>query len=195
MSNIFEIEKLVELFNVASAEDELEDNKCNTSDIQCTSNENKNRNDKEIKKKQSPYDKLKPPERKEHLDPEADDFDTFVESSGISSQDWKKTPKWDISYRQSVTATDVFLGMGFKNPSTSSCENMVVTIDLPGESRQNVDLKVEKEKLILISPRFFLDIKLPQPVDPKKGNAQFDANEEKLIVTLIMDRELDLVNF
>lgn len=85
--------------------------------------------------------------------------------------------------------------MGFKNPSTSSCENMVVAIHLPGEQRQNMDLKIEPLKLVLVSPRFYLDLDLPHPVDPKLGNAQFDSGEEKLIVTLVMERELDLVNF
>lgn len=72
---------------------------------------------------------------------------------------------------------------------------MVVTVELPGENRQNIDLKIERETLNLTSPRFFLDLKLPHPVDPKRGDAQFDKDKNKLIITLIMDRELDLVNF
>lgn len=85
--------------------------------------------------------------------------------------------------------------MSLKNSSTSSCENMVISIALPGEDRQNLDLKIEKDKIVLDSSKFFLDMKLPQPVDPKKGNAQWRNDEEKLIVTLLMRRELDLVNF
>ena len=72
---------------------------------------------------------------------------------------------------------------------------MVVSINLPKESRQNIDLKIEKETLTLESAKFYLHLKLPHPVDPKRGSAQFDKEAEKLIVTLRMDRELDLVNF
>lgn len=85
--------------------------------------------------------------------------------------------------------------MGAKNPSTSSCENMVLTVNLPGEHMQNIDLKVLKQSLELISPNFALKIPLPHPVNPKLGNAQWDKSGEKLVITLIMDREFDFVNF
>ncbi|XP_022900875.2 dynein axonemal assembly factor 6 [Onthophagus taurus] len=109
--------------------------------------------------------------------------------------DWKKSPQWDVSYRQQVTPTDVFLQMGGKTPATSSCEEMILSVHLPGEKRQNVDVKITKERLNLISPNFKLDIPLPHPVDPQKGNAQFDSESEKLILTLFLDREFDFVNF
>lgn len=85
--------------------------------------------------------------------------------------------------------------MGLKNPTTASCEDMIITIELPGENRQNVDLKIKQENLKLISPKFYLDLPLPHPVDPQKGNAKFDNDTRKLIVTLRMDREFDVVNF
>lgn len=85
--------------------------------------------------------------------------------------------------------------MGGKTPATASCENMIVTINLPGEKRQNVDLKVTNDKLDLISPHFRLNIPLPHPVDPQKGNAQYDTEAEKLIITLHLNREFDYINF
>lgn len=85
--------------------------------------------------------------------------------------------------------------MGGKTPGTASCENMVIGINLPGEKRQNVDLKITCERLELLSPRFRLNIPLPHPVDPQKGNAQFDTAEEKLVVTLVLRREFDYINF
>lgn len=85
--------------------------------------------------------------------------------------------------------------MGFKSPTTASCEDMIITIHLPEEKHQNMDLKILEDRLTLISPRFYLDLPLPHPVDPKRGNAQWDKDQEKLTVTLRMDRELDLVNF
>ncbi|XP_050307399.1 dynein axonemal assembly factor 6 [Anthonomus grandis grandis] len=186
-----DIEKLVELFQFNENQQYDDENEPKPeNNIECSSNTKSNIN------KSNPYAKLPPPERKEVLDPDAEEA-YFEETSQVEYQDnnWKKTPKWDISYRQSVTPSDVFLGMSFKNPSTSSCENMILTVHLPGESRQNIDIKVEKETLKLISPQFFLDLNLPHPVDPKRGDAQFNSQDEKLIITLIMDRELDLLNF
>ncbi|ENN77220.1 dynein axonemal assembly factor 6 [Dendroctonus ponderosae] len=201
-SNICDIEKLVQLFSTADKDDVNED--CESSHAQtkigneCERNENKEAPSKT--QKVNPYRPIDLSKRPEILNGAASadaDFDLYLdETSEISSKNgWKQVPKWVISYRQSVSACDAFLGMSLKNPSTSSCENMVISIELPGEDRQNLDLKVEKEQIILDSPKFFLDMKLPHPVDPKKGNAQWSKDEEKLIVTLVMRRELDVVNF
>lgn len=78
--------------------------------MQCLSNDAETNKTKT--KKESPYNKVEPPERKEVLDPEQE-FDLYFDQNeeGGSSKSWKKTPKWDISYRQSVTASDVFLGV------------------------------------------------------------------------------------
>lgn len=40
--------------------------------------------------------------------------------------DPRPQPDYDMIFKQSVGTEDVFLGMGAKNPSTASCENMVV---------------------------------------------------------------------
>ncbi|VEN59953.1 unnamed protein product [Callosobruchus maculatus] len=198
MNDFCEIDKLVQIFNPTTRDsdsDEEDDRrKKGTNDgVHCQSSKAEADNEKKI----NPYSKIPPDEkRKEILDPECEEDGYFDESVKEASQkDWKKTPHWDITYKQQVTASDVFLQMGFKNPATASCEDMIITIDLPGENRQNIDLKILKDKVNLVSPRFYLDLQLPHPVDPQKGNAKFDADNEKLIITLRMDRDLDLVNF
>lgn len=85
--------------------------------------------------------------------------------------------------------------MGAKNPSTASCESMTLTIYLPGEEHHNIDLKVTKERLDMTSTNYRLGIPLPHPVDPQLGDAKWDKEHEKLIVTLTMNREFDFVNF
>lgn len=40
--------------------------------------------------------------------------------------DPRPQPDYDIIFKQSVGTEDVYLGMGAKNPSTASCESMVV---------------------------------------------------------------------
>lgn len=85
--------------------------------------------------------------------------------------------------------------MGGKSPATASCEDMVISVHLPGEDRQNIDLKITSNRLDLVSSQYKLDVPLPHPVDPKRGNAQWDKNDEKLIITLTMNREFDYVNF
>lgn len=85
--------------------------------------------------------------------------------------------------------------MGLKTPSTASCEDMVVRVDLPGEKRHNIDLKVLQTEIVVVSPNYFLKLPLPQPIDPQNGAAHWNSEESTLIITLRMDRELDVVNF
>ncbi|XP_018576801.1 protein PIH1D3 [Anoplophora glabripennis] len=194
-SEFGEIQKLVQLFNPktdnSDSEDEVETNQSGPSTLNPShlakpslSGEEKNIN---------PYSKIEEKgKRREILDPEDPDF-AFEDDH--TTRDWKKAPVWDVKYKQQVTAEDVFLQMGFKSPTTASCEDMIITIHLPEEKHQNIDLKIVKDRLTLISPRFYLDLPLPHPVDPKRGNAQWYKDQENLTVTLRMDRELDLVNF
>lgn len=85
--------------------------------------------------------------------------------------------------------------MGGKTAATSSCEDMIISIEMPGEKFKNIDLKITKNNLDLISPQYKLNIPLPHPVDAQRGNAKWDAEAEKLIITLRMDREFDFINF
>lgn len=49
------------------------------------------------------------------LDPETSEADELyfddTSNDAANQKHWKKTPKWDISYRQSVSASDMFLGV------------------------------------------------------------------------------------
>ena len=40
--------------------------------------------------------------------------------------DPRPQPEYDMVFRQAVSAEDVYLGMGSKNPTTASCEELVV---------------------------------------------------------------------
>ena len=42
------------------------------------------------------------------------------------SDDPRPEPEYEVVFRQAVGAEDVFLGMGNKNPTTASCEELVV---------------------------------------------------------------------
>lgn len=41
--------------------------------------------------------------------------------------DSRLQPEYDMVFRQAVSAEDVYLGMGNKNPTTASCEELVVS--------------------------------------------------------------------
>ncbi|ESO93666.1 hypothetical protein LOTGIDRAFT_182066 [Lottia gigantea] len=103
-------------------------------------------------------------------------------------------PEFDIMYKQAVTSEDIFLQMGNKTNATSSCEAMVIKIQLPGTKMADVDLDVKPKYLDCRSPKYKLGLHLPHPVDDKSGKAEWDKKLEILKVTLTMKREYDFVN-
>ncbi|KAK2193095.1 hypothetical protein NP493_17g06054 [Ridgeia piscesae] len=109
--------------------------------------------------------------------------------------DPRPQPEYEILYKQSVTTEDMFLQMGNKTPSTASCEDMVVKIQLPDTVGSDVKLDVKDTFLDCRTPKFKLGLHLPHTVDPKTSRAQWVVDKHVLIVTLRMAREYDFVNF
>ncbi|XP_044751434.1 uncharacterized protein LOC123311484 [Coccinella septempunctata] len=189
-----EIEGILKLFNAEprrryvddSDEEELEDPVQTVNPID---------GEPVVEEKKNPYAKIDAEEERRQKFEEFTAENNFFLDEEQTNTDWKKTPKWQLSYRQKVTPSDVFLQMGPKNPSTASCEDMIIEVFLPNDKRQNIDLKVKNTQLQLFSPNHILDIPLPHPVDPQKGNAQWDQASEKLTITLNMQREFDFMNF
>ncbi|KAJ3655159.1 hypothetical protein Zmor_014296 [Zophobas morio] len=191
MSEFYEIQQLVKLFNPPRDDDNSDSDDENLHENTSTEPSVES---KHTQKKTNPYDKVQI-EKKDNEKSDVYDFESSLTSEDEPSPDWKKTPKWNISYRQQVSASDVFLQMGAKTPATASCEDMIVTIDLPGQHVQNMDIKVHKNELVVYSPNFSVKIPLPHPVHPQKGDAKWDKEQEKLTVTLRMEREFDFINF
>jgi dynein assembly factor 6, axonemal len=111
--------------------------------------------------------------------------------------DARKSPYYSIAFKQAVTTEDMFLQMGLKTPATSSCEDMVIDIELPDESVgiDQMELLVEKDSVKLVTPVYRLALSLPHKVEPKKGRAAYDPDKKLLKLTLRLNRELDFVNF
>lgn len=60
-----------------------------------------------------------------------------------TSDDPRPQPDYDIIFKQKVTTEEMFLQMGNKTPATSSCEDMIVKIKLPGiEKLADIDLNL-----------------------------------------------------
>lgn len=111
--------------------------------------------------------------------------------------DSRKAPDYKISYKQVISTEDIHLQMGLKTPATSSCEDMIIEIQLPDEmvGIDQMDLNVTENEVQLRSPVYNLKLLLPQKVHPNKGRAEYDADKKLLKITIRMDREYDFVNF
>ena len=98
--------------------------------------------------------------------------------------DGRKVPEYNIMYKQHVGSEDVYLGMGTTTPSTISAGYLVIHIDFPGQKMKDLDLKVEKQKIIAQSPVHRLCTYLPHEVKDDEGEAKWDSKKERLSVTL-----------
>ncbi|XP_071441961.1 dynein axonemal assembly factor 6 [Hetaerina americana] len=123
------------------------------------------------------------------------DDEEVAEMQYDEHNDHRKKPEYDIKYRQSVTPEDIYLQVGFKTPLSSSCEDMVVTVDLKGESSDRIVLNVQPTSIDIRSPLYRLALPLPHEVDPNSGSAKWDEEKSMLTITLRIIRELDFINF
>ncbi|XP_065832762.1 dynein axonemal assembly factor 6-like [Oscarella lobularis] len=117
-----------------------------------------------------------------------------VGSQCETSDDPRPAPEHDMVFQQSVFTEDLFLGMGNKNPSTASCENLVIKIKLPETNYSDVHLDVTDTFLDCRTPKHKLGLHLPHRVDSKNGRAKWDSEQEQLTVTLKLNREYDFLN-
>lgn len=99
-------------------------------------------------------------------------------------EDDREQPEYDIVYKQSVSPEDVYMNMGLKDPSSMSCNEMVVKVQLPKEPLDKVDISLTPTVLLVRSPRYKLYLELPRTVDDKKGKAEFDRSKSMLRLIL-----------
>ncbi|CAL1684744.1 unnamed protein product [Lasius platythorax] len=118
-----------------------------------------------------------------------------LDTRNAQDYDPRQVPEYEMKFKQTVTAEDVYLGMGFKTPSTASCEWLSVLVKLPQETREKVELSVESEAIDVRSPRYRLHLPTPHPVDPNASSAKWHNDTSTLEITLRLARELDNVNF
>eukprot|EP00884_Botryococcus_braunii_P021091 jgi/Botrbrau1/7666/Bobra.0159s0108.1 len=57
---------------------------------------------------------------------------TDDEVEAQESDPYRKEPRYTFLFKQTVEATDAYLGLGNKDPSSNCCEDLVLRIDLPG---------------------------------------------------------------
>ncbi|XP_072293129.1 dynein axonemal assembly factor 6-like [Eucyclogobius newberryi] len=108
--------------------------------------------------------------------------------------DTRPQPEYEVIMKQSVGAEDVFLGLSGKDPSSMSCEALLVKIKLPDTRLADVVLDINETFLDLRTPKFKLGLHLPHPVLSQEGKAQFFSEKEELEVTLLMKRPHDFIN-
>ncbi|DAZ93119.1 TPA: hypothetical protein N0F65_012825 [Lagenidium giganteum] len=91
--------------------------------------------------------------------------------------------------RTSVMTEDVFLGLSDKDPSSAHCEAVVVRVECPQHTLEDIELDVKKNKLLLQSNTLKLSLYLPHPVRYQDGKARWDTDKQVLFVSLPIIRD------
>ncbi|KAL5281302.1 PIH1D3 family protein [Megaselia abdita] len=108
---------------------------------------------------------LKPETVDSWLDKQQNEDELLLES--------RKVPNYKMSYKQAVGTEDLFLQMGNKTSSTISCEDIIISIELPEETVpvEQMDLDITENEIDLQTPIYRLKIPLVHGIDPDLGNA------------------------
>jgi hypothetical protein len=99
-------------------------------------------------------------------------------------EDGRPKPKFEVLYRQCVTTEDVFLGMGGKDNSSNSCDQLLVKIFLPNTSLKEIGVEVKEQSIHVQSPNYLLNHILQYKVDKEKTVAQWDKDKGLLLLTV-----------
>ncbi|XP_034945266.1 protein PIH1D3 [Chelonus insularis] len=109
--------------------------------------------------------------------------------------DPRKIPEYKMNFKQTVTAEDVFLGIGLNPLAPTSCQWLSIYVYLPGEAREDIKLDIKSETVDIRSPKFRLHLPTCHIIDPQKSSAKWHSDESTLELTLKIIHELDRLNF
>lgn len=120
------------------------------------------------------------------------EVDTFGAAPGEAlMKDTRVTPEYDVLFKQSVSAEDVYLGVDFsRDGSASTAEEILVRFKLPLlESSKDVELDVERYFIHLRTKDYTAKVSLPAKVVEKRGAAKWDSKKKELNIVLTVDQD------
>lgn len=96
----------------------------------------------------------------------------------------REEPIFEIMHRQKIGAEDVYLGLSGMDPSSNKCQEIIMKIQLPNTNIKEVSLDLKQNKIILETPKYFLDHYLPYNIKEKESTAKWikDKNILEVIV-------------
>lgn len=98
--------------------------------------------------------------------------------------------RYDIVYKQNVSAEDVYFGLDDDvTPSIASCNWMVIKVKLPDCTVDDIESDVNQTRLLVSTKEYYLKLFLPQKVNDKQAKAQFDNKTQTLSITLPLVKE------
>lgn len=94
-----------------------------------------------------------------------------------------QVPGYDVSYKQTVDASEVYGGFSGMAPSIADSQQYIVTVDLAGENPRDVDLDVTSSTLTLYGKVYRLHLELPHTVLEDKTRASYQGSKLRVVLT------------
>ena len=112
----------------------------------------------------------------------------------VDLEDPRPQPEYDLNFSQNVSSEDMFLQMGYKNPSTACADNLILRIWLDVSSAKDIELDVRPDVVDCRTKSHRLTLSLPHPIDDQRGKAKFDIDTGILSLTLPLNREYEFLH-
>ena len=111
----------------------------------------------------------------------------FIEDN--LKEDGRPKPKYEILYRQNVTTEDIYLGLSEKDPSSNSCDQLIMKVYLPNTNLKEIGLEVREQSIHLTTPQYLLNHILQYKVFKDKTEAKWDKNKGILQLTFFVKKK------
>mmetsp|Transcript_50359 Transcript_50359/g.145159 ORF Transcript_50359/g.145159 Transcript_50359/m.145159 type:complete len:213 (+) Transcript_50359:64-702(+) len=118
----------------------------------------------------------------------------FKAASGVvvkqEEVDDRVAPRYEILPRMRVGASDAFLNMQEMDPSSDSCQELLIKIWLPDTQLKDISVDVLEDRILLQAPKHRLNVALPHKVKKDSGNAKWDKLQGLLSVVVPIDAKI-----
>mmetsp|Transcript_42088 Transcript_42088/g.63567 ORF Transcript_42088/g.63567 Transcript_42088/m.63567 type:complete len:213 (-) Transcript_42088:353-991(-) len=118
----------------------------------------------------------------------------FKAASGVvvkqEESDDRAVPRYEIMPRMRVGASDAFMNMQEMDPSSDSCQEMLIKIWLPDTQLKDISVDVLEDRVLLQAPKYRLNVALPHKVRKDSGNAKWDKLQGLLSVVVPVDSKV-----
>eukprot|EP00389_Voromonas_pontica_P013863 GDKH01021442.1.p1 GENE.GDKH01021442.1~~GDKH01021442.1.p1 ORF type:complete len:213 (+),score=24.81 GDKH01021442.1:124-762(+) len=109
-------------------------------------------------------------------------------------QDDRLQPEYEILSRQKVSAEDVFFGLSDVSPGSDHCSEYLVKVWLPETNLKDITLDVTKERMIVQTVRFKLNLRFPYWVKEDGGKAEWDKSKGLLSLRVPIDARVQYID-
>ena len=99
-------------------------------------------------------------------------------------EDDREKPEFDVLFKQTVGAEDVYFGLSGKDNSSNSCDELSIRIKLPNTTLKEISVEVKQQSIHLNCPKYVLNHILPYSVEKDKSNAKWDKAKCLLTISL-----------